>query len=520
MFHAPGPHGPLAATALFALSAWFAPAALRAQEGPESLRTVPPPLPANLDDFVRDRVAAVRLGKALFWDEQAGGDGRVACATCHFQAGVDVRAVNTVHPGPNGVFDSGVLPGQELTAADFPIAGDDIVGSQGVVRADFVGLDGASPLAVDLCDFVDDGVFFPQRQVTGRNSPPTLMSIYNRVNFWDGRAAQEFNGVDGSGDEVAGILVDDGRGLRRVPVELEPASTASQAVGPPLSPVEMTCAGRSFAQMGRKLLGRTPLALQVVAPDDSALGTLSRFPGPGLETTYTDMVRAAFHARYHRSRERTADGFTQMEANFTLFWGLAILVYESTLVPDATPFDRYAEGDRRALTRRQLRGLEVWEGRGRCDQCHDGPAFNGAALRAGAGDAFANIGVTPTREDPGLRRGEFKTPTLRNVELTGPYFHNGRYLTLRQVVDFYDRGGDFDNDALDSQVRRLGLSNAEKEALVDFMLALTDDRVRYERAPFDHPSLNPPNGPPLPAVGAGGRALPLRPFLGADPFQR
>src|SRR5262247_3692248 len=81
----------LAALALVATSG-----VMRAQ-GPASLRTVRVPLPGNLDSFVKNRAAAIRLGKALFWDEQTGGDGRVACATCHFKAGVDDRTVNTVN---------------------------------------------------------------------------------------------------------------------------------------------------------------------------------------------------------------------------------------------------------------------------------------------------------------------------------------------------------------------------------------------------------------------------------------
>ena len=58
---------------------------------PPSLKTVPVPLPTNLSDFVKDNDAAIRLGKALFWDMQVGGDGKVACASCHYSAGVDTR---------------------------------------------------------------------------------------------------------------------------------------------------------------------------------------------------------------------------------------------------------------------------------------------------------------------------------------------------------------------------------------------------------------------------------------------
>jgi hypothetical protein len=138
--------------------------------------------------------------------------------------------------------------------------------------------------------------------------------------------------------------------------------------------------------------------------------------------------------------------------------------------------------------------------------------------------------------------GAFKTPGLRNIELTGPYFHNGGYATLESVVDFYNRGGNRraiqptgDTSAYgpntsnaDLNIRPLFLTDTEKAALVAFLKSLTDERVRWEIAPFDHPSLKLTNGQSgdefwvaysnesmaraldavtnLPAVGAGGRA--------------
>src|SRR4030095_16693335 len=145
---------------------------------------------------------------------------------------------------------------------------------------------------------------------------------------------------------------------------------------------------------------------------------------------------------------------------------------------------------------------------------------NATVQNAGKERAYTNSGVRPTAEARGRlpeAKGKFKVPTVRNVELTGPYFHTGGYLTLRQVVEFYNRGGDFNNNDKDSQSRQLRLSEAQKNALVAFMLALTDERVRYERAPFDHPALDVPDGPSLPAVGAGGRSPgnPVTPFLNA-----
>lgn len=126
--------------------------------------------------------------------------------------------------------------------------------------------------------------------------------------------------------------------------------------------------------------------------------------------------------------------------------------------------------------------------------------------------------------------GAFKTPGLREVNLTGPYMHNGSLATLRQVVEFYNNGGNFckpNLNNLDPDIQPLGLTNDEKENLVAFMISLSDQRVAFEKAPFDHPSLRvAKNGTRdgltinVPVVGKHGRALlnlpPLKPFLGID----
>jgi len=364
-----------------------------------------------------------------------------------------------------------------------------------------------------------------------------------------------------------------------------------------------------------------------------------------------------------------------MEKNFSLFFGLAILMYESTLIPDAAPYDTFAAGNEFALTDEEKRGLGIFTGKGKCVQCHGTPMFAGAITReilihsdpnegegilermamgnalavggitlsttpeadelpltfnpyrrragifnesnrllasavlpAGArclpageriielvptanapvgadfkarvvietdgncltrvrfevewneagtpgtyraalgsfrfpftmplantiavyDNGFYNIGVRPNAEDLGVgadgpfgplsmtRRkqngetlgtsseegvtfvgrgeriavdGAFKTPTLRNIELTGPYFHNGGSATLEQVVEFYARGTDFGSDNrrdLDPDVGGFPLSGTDKADLVAFLKTLTDPRVRHEAAPFDHPEL-------------------------------
>ena len=123
--------------------------------------------------------------------------------------------------------------------------------------------------------------------------------------------------------------------------------------------------------------------------------------------------------------------------------------------------------------------------------------------------------------------GTFKTPGLRNSVLTGPYFHNGGMATLRQVVQFYNRGGNFcsfNRKDMAAGIKQLGLSEEQEEELVDFLVSLTDERVVYQKAPFDHPELRiPVDGRDtvgtgrISALGADGSNKALRTFLKLDP---
>jgi hypothetical protein len=169
---------------------------------------------------------------------------------------------------------------------------------------------------------------------------------------------------------------------------------------------------------------------------------------------------------------------------------------------------------------------------------------------------FFRTGVSAIEDDPGTAgldafgsplfpaapagraSGAFKSPGLRNVELTGPYFHTGGAATLEQVLEFYARNGDVPAGGnLGPGMGNIGLNQQERAQIVEFLKALTDDRVRYERAPFDHPSLCVPIGysenPPgvlaadtspggaaaaadvwalIPPVGQDGNSVPLQTF--------
>jgi cytochrome c peroxidase len=637
------------AIVFFSVSLLFFSGAIQGQDfGP--LSTLETPLPGNLMEFVADQEAAIALGKALFWDAQIGGDGVTACATCHFSGGSDTRDRNIGHPGAGGTFTN-LAANHQMTHDDFPFRkladpddaesaverdSPEVSGSQGVHDFDFVavslGLDGMADGADENNNLDSDGLPMINpvhsvgginvRQTTGRNAPSAINAIHSVDFFWDGRARSDFNGLNpgGQGDPDAVILkIDMDGGICACGITMEKAAAASQAVGPPGSDVEMTGAGRRFIDLGKKACALMPLANQMVASDDSALGGMAMSGvdgGPGLGTTYVEMIQAAFRPEYWASdaildangtvigsgEPDGPDEFTVMETNFSLFWGLSVMLYEASLVSDDTPFDQWLAGDVDAISPEAENGLDAfYSGGTKCSRCHSGPVLSAASWDqlnvesgvgvgpvveidtqedSGIGDkGFFNIGIRPIAEDGGRagvgdltwtsglisgntnllpdaqiedldltdtvkNAGAFKTPTLRNVELTGPYFHNGSQATLLQVVQFYTRGGDFGGDGTDvhkfvNPIGKLRNKLPRQQAVVAFMKSLTDERVRWEMAPFDHPELMIPNGAVgdstsvalgglnasesednaviLPATGAGGRTAAQGPVKGFLP---
>src|SRR3954447_7552038 len=494
---------------------------------------------------------------------QAGSDGRTACATCHYNAGADNRSRNQINPRGGTFTFKGA--NAQLTADDFPfhklsdpndkasaVLSDtsNVSGSQGVMPSLFDGVTPGEP-ADDQTFATSDPAFnvngTPVRRTTGRNTPSVINAVFNFRNFWVGRAQNDFNGVDPFGDRDTGARVakvDPATGgVDKVQVDITNSSLASQAVGPPGNPVEMSSDGRTLSDIGHKLLSLRPLRTQIVSPSDSVLGADVDDTGRGIKTAYTDLIKAAFQADWWNSDQSVAgpqqQPYSLMEFNLPLFWGLAIQSYEATLVSDQTPADKFFRGDTSALSPAAARGLNVFETTGKCTECHNGPAITEATTLDVAADrtaqldkagrwtdtGFLNIGVPPPADDPGIGGvdgtaaakplsiarlaqlsplavdGAFKIPGLRNVELTAPYFHNGGEMTLRQVVDFYSRGGDFDNAEKSPNLDTLNLSEQDKNDLVEFLKSLTDPRVKFQSAPFDHPELYVPAGAKTDASG-------------------
>ncbi len=571
---------------------------------------------------------------------------------------------------------------------------NDIVASQGMRRARFCcvrpgkDVEVGAPLR-DIFNITTPGKLQPLskprflrhslvRRTMPRNSPTIINAVFNFDNLWDGKGSFIFNGVNffGFRDQKSTLSRNVNGQLTNVFVRVTNSSLASVAAGAALGGITMSFEGRRFADVGRKMLTLRPLAKQLVHPSDSVLGAASRAVlTRGRETglsfdTYADMVKLAFQDDWWNSAQpitvprstslddaacntaviaatcsaggkQSRDTFTQMEANFSLFFGLAVQAYEATLVSDNAPFDRFNGApspvrenngqpippDPSALTEQQLAGLTIFmDGDANlgthCADCHVPPVMTGhtvldfqpdsqgvPSLASGEAIEFMvmgdndevanydhgmyNIGVRRTTEDKGraamatcpgctnpvtgdplplslveltalrevgklppdvarfvpnlpmLRRrvtnGAFKAPNLRNIKYTGPYFHVGDSATLRQVVEFYTRAGNFPNTNLhDKTVDIEGIAlfrfpefdPVAQEAIHDLVAflaeGLTDPRVAFEKAPFDHPELIVPNGSSrrrankdefleIPAVGRDGRETELPTFLNLDP---
>jgi cytochrome c peroxidase len=242
-------------------------------------------------------------------------------------------------------------------------------------------------------------------QVGGRSAPTVWNAAFNSVQFWDGRAA----------------------------------SLEAQAKGPVTNPIEM----------GMKSW-------------DDAIRVLNQIPG------YKPAFKAAFG-----SEEITVEKVAQ-----------AIASYERTLITPNSPYDRYVKGEAGALTDQQVRGMNTFAELG-CSHCHSGPAFNGPALPEGQGffmkfpmfpdatlDGKYNLTADTGREQVTKKSSDahlFKVPTLRNIALTAPYFHNGSVKTLDEAVRVMGKL-QLDRDLSDHQV----------DDIVAFLNGLTGEFPRQD----------------------------------------
>jgi len=388
-----------------------------------------PPLEPPRDPIGNPTTGAkIYLGKTLFWEEQLSSTRTVACGTCH--------RGRSGGSDPRSAAGSPVHPGFDgIFGTD-----DDVIGSPGV------------PLNRADGSYQWSPIFGLRPQVTGRKAQSAINAAYSVSSdaglLWDGKASHRFT------DPLSGTVV------------LETgAALESQALLPILNTTEMNHEGATWADVVTRLSESKPLALSPSQPPALAAWIGSRgYPNLFAEAFGTPEITPVRIA-------------------------LAIASYERTLFSDRTPFDAVISGIS-AETPAEKRGREVFFAV-RCHKCHTGSVTSD--------QSFRNIGLRPPEEDGGRAEvtglvselGRFRTPSLRNAGLRAPYMHNGRLSTIEEVVEFYDRGGDFDENKDVGFITRLGLTADEKSDLAVFLKTpLTDPRVEAESGPlFDRPML-------------------------------
>ncbi len=316
-----------------------------------------------------------------------------------------------------------------------PGTADDILGSPGVILNQSDGSFSWSP------------VFGMDEQVTGRLAPSFINAAYAPELFWDGRAGQTF-----PDPETHATVLDNGGALE------------NQVLAPPISTAEMGHIGRSWTDVATRVATSTPLMLASHLPTHLAgwIGT----------RTYPDLFAEAFGSAAVTGA-RIA---------------MAIASYERTLFSTQAPFDSVIAGTA-TLTPQENQGMQLFRTLG-CAGCHAGSLMSD--------NRFHYIGVRPADEDIGRQavtgalvdRGAFRTPSLRNVSLRPAFMHDGRFTTLEEVVDFYNRGGDFTAANKPPVIRPLNLTPGQRAALLAFLRRpLTDPRVANGTEPFDRPTL-------------------------------
>jgi cytochrome c peroxidase len=166
----------------------------------------------------------------------------------------------------------------------------------------------------------------------------------------------------------------------------------------------------------------------------------------------------------------------------------AIATFERTIYSGNSPYDRYLAGDKSALSKQQKAGLEFFNRKGECAECHNGPNFTT--------EKFANLGIGMDREHPdvGLEAvtrkrsdfGKFKIPTLRDAARRAPYMHDGRYKTLGEVLDVYAKGG-LANPHLDTRLTPFYLDEQSKRDLLAFLDSLNGEGWQNLQPPRSFP---------------------------------
>ncbi len=218
--------------------------------------------------------------------------------------------------------------------------------------------------------------------------------------------------------------------------------------------------GTLESQMHEPLLNTHPVELGVLGREESVTTRLAEDP------TYA----AAFAAAFPERHEVTLDHLIK-----------AIAAFERTLISGDSPFDRYVfQGDHTALSAAAKRGMAVFfSPSAGCSSCHSGFNFTGTWR-----DSEGATGK-PAFADNGTGAGPMRVPTLRNVALTAPYMHDGRFPTLAAVLDHYFSLGER-AIRYDPRLPRVKLDMQQQADLIAFLTSLTDEEFvhRFSQSQF------------------------------------
>jgi cytochrome c peroxidase len=219
-----------------------------------------------------------------------------------------------------------------------------------------------------------------------------------------------------------------------------------------------------------------------------AMGPITAHDEMGMEPA--DLVQKLSGIPEYASGFKTGfpDGVTML--NITR----ALSSFERTLITASSPFDAYRAGDEKALSPAAVRGMEIFMGeRGECFHCHGGFNFTDESLHNDALYVkYKDVGLARITKEP-VDVGTFKTPSLRNVALTAPYFHDGSRKSLQDVLKHYNKGGEANPNA-DPVLKPLGLSPSEINDLIAFLSTLTD-KTFIKDPKFGAPASSPPSSP-------------------------
>ena len=157
---------------------------------------------------------------------------------------------------------------------------------------------------------------------------------------------------------------------------------------------------------------------------------------------------------------------------------IALAAFQRTVTSGKSAFDRFLEGDRKAMSKSALKGLHLFRTKARCMNCHHGPLFtdNGFHNNGLSGSDLGLFFVTHKESD----KGKLKTPSLRDVARTGPWMHDGSVKDLREVLRHYSQV----SGPADSLIQPIGLNEREMGDLLAFLKAISAPPVHFQKPPM------------------------------------